>query len=202
VSTLEHEHEHAAESHHLPPALVAHQQRRAVLFFILADAVFFACLLFSYFYLRSLNVNDGWLPEGINTAPSWQVWLITGVAVVSALAYRSAEMGIRAGQRQRFQTGALLGLILVLVSIGLVIYQVMTWPILMSDGSYASIFIVMTFTQLAHFLMLLVVAIGIWNRGNQGKLDDNANHAIVVGYFWYWVALTALLGAFTTFFVQ
>ena len=101
MSTLEHK----PESHHLPPALVAHQQRRAVLFFILADAVFFACLLFSYFYIRALDVNGGWLPDGTNTVASWQVWLITGVIAVSALVYRSAETGIRAGQQPRFLHG-------------------------------------------------------------------------------------------------
>jgi heme/copper-type cytochrome/quinol oxidase subunit 3 len=204
VSTLEHEHEqeHSAESHHLAPALIAHQQRRAVLFFILADAVFFACLLFTYFYLRSLDVNGGWLPKDANTAASWQVWLITGLTLVSALAYRGAEMGIRAGHRQRFQTGALLGLVLVIGCVGLVIYQAMTWPILVSDGGYASIFIVMTYTQLVHLVILMIVAIGIWNRGLQGKLDGTFNHATVVGYFWYWVAATAVLGALTTFFVR
>ena len=199
MSTLE----HRPESHHLPPELVAHQQRRAVLFFILADAVFFACLLFSYFYLRSLNVNDGWLPDGVPTAATWQVWLITGVTVLSALAYRSAETGIRAGQLPRFRTGALGGLVLVVVAIALVIYQAMTWPILMSDGSYASMFIVMTGVQLVHLVLLLIVAIGILNRGMRGLLDDgNVNHAIIVGYFWYWVALTAVLAACTTFFVH
>jgi len=199
VSTLEHK----PESHHLPPALVAHQQRRAVLFFILADAVFFACLLFSYFYLRALNVDDGWLPEGANTVASWQVWLITGVTVVSALAYRSAETGIRAGQHSRFRTGALGGIVLVVIAIALVVYQAATWPILMSDGSYASMFIVMTGVQFVHLVILLVVAVGIWNRGVKGLLDDgNDNHATVVGYFWYWVALTAVLSACMTFFVH
>lgn len=199
MSTLEHK----PESHHLPPALVAHQQRRAVLFFILADAVFFACLLFSYFYLRALNVNGGWLPDGVNTAASWLVWLITGVTVVSALAYRSAETGIRSGQQSRFRSGALGGLAVLVVAIALTIYQAMTWPILMSDGTYASIFIVMAGVQLVHLVLLLFVAIGIWNRGIKGKLDDgNDNHATLVGYFWYWVALTSVLAACTTFFVK
>jgi heme/copper-type cytochrome/quinol oxidase subunit 3 len=159
-------------------------------------------LLFTYFYLRSLDVNGGWLPVDASTAESWQVWLISGVTLLSAVAYRSAEVGIRSGHRPRFQTGALVGLLLVVASIALVIYQAMTWPILMSDSSYASIFIVITYTQLVHLALLLVAAVGIWNRGNQGKLDDNHNHATVVGYFWYWVALTALLGAATTFFVR
>ena len=201
MSTLAHE----AQSHHLPPEVVAHQQRRAVLFFILADAVFFACLLFTYFYLRSLNVNGGWLPDGANTASSWLVWLIAGVTVLSALAYRTADMGIRAGQRSRFQTGTLGGILLLLVAIGLMVYQAMTWSILMSDGSYASVFIVMAATQLVHVVVVLIVAVGIWNRGNRGLLDGgdhHHNHATLVGYWWYWVSLTAVLGACTTFFVR
>ncbi len=204
MSLVDHERQpdHPQESHHLSPALVAHQQRRAVLFFILADAVFFACLLFTYFYLRSLDVNGGWLPPDANVAASWQVWLVAGLTILSALAYRGAEMGIRAAHRQQFQTGALLGLVLVIASIGVVIYQAMTWPILMSESSYASVFIVMTYTQLVHLGILLVLAIGIWNRGLRGKLDGSFNHATVVGYFWYWVALTGVLGAFTTFFVR
>ena len=199
MSTLEHK----AESHHLPPAVVAHQQRRAVLFFILADAIFFACMYFSWFYLRALNINNAWLPDGVATAPSGHVWLITAVTVASALAYRSAEAGLHAGRRSRFSTGALLGLILVVVVLALTVYQAMTWGILMSDGSYASMFIVMTGVQFVHVAMLLVVAIGIWSRGNKGKLDDgNDTHATVVGYFWYWVALTSLLAACLTFFVH
>ena len=199
MSTLEHK----PESHHLPPALVAHQQRRAVLFFILADAVFFACLLFSYFYIRALNVNGGWLPDGTNTVASWQVWLITGVIVVSALVYRSAETGIRAGQQPRFRTGALGGILLLVVALALAVYQAMTWPILMSDGTYASMFIVMAGVQLVHLVLLLIVAFGVWNRGLKGKLDDgNDNHATLVGYFWYWVALSSVLAACTTFFVH
>jgi len=199
VSTLEHE----PQSHHLAPEVVASQQRRAVLFFILADAVFFASMLFTYFYLHSLNVNDGWLPDGAHTASAGVVWLVAAVTVASALAYWSAERGIRSGQRSRFLSGCLLGLILVVAAIALVIYQARTWPIYMSDGSYASIFIVMVGVQFAHLLVLVVLAIGIWNRGNQGKFDEGRyTHVTLVGYYWYWVALTAVLGACTTFFTS
>lgn len=199
MSTVEHE----AVSHHLPPAVVAHQQRRVVQLFILADAVVFACLLFSYYYLRSLNVDNGWLPSDAQTAQSGLVWAITAVTVVSALAYRSAETAIRRDQRSRFLTRALIGLILVVLALALMIYQAMTWPILMSDGAYASVFIVMAGVQTVHLVVLLVIAIGIWNRGTKGKLDHgNDNHATLVGYFWYWVTLTSVLGALTTFTVR
>jgi heme/copper-type cytochrome/quinol oxidase subunit 3 len=203
MSTLEHHADagHSPESHHLPPELVAHQQRRAMLLFILADAVFFACMIFSYFYLRSLNVNGGWLP-GTPTAATWLIWLIAGVTVLSALAYRSGELGIRAGSKSRFQTGTLVALLLLLTSIGLTFYQMHSWPIMMSDGSYASNFIVMTATQLVHLFLVLFIGIGIWSRGGKGKFDNgNDNHVTLVGYYWYWVALAGVLGALTSFFV-
>jgi len=203
MSTIEHQSgaSHSHESHALPPELVAHQQRRAMLLFIVADAVFFACMIFSYFYLRALNVNNGWLP-GTPIAASWLIWLIAGVTVLSALAYRSGELGIRSNSRARFQTGTLVALLLLVVSIGLTIYQMRTWPILMSDGSYASNFILMTGTQLVHLFIVLFIGIGIWSRGGKGKFDNgNYNHVTVVGYFWYWIAAAGVLGALTSLFV-
>jgi len=189
-------------THHLPPEQVASQQRRAVLFFILADAVFYGCLLFTYFYLRALDVEGGWLPDGAKTASAWVVWSIAAVTLVSAVVYRTGEAALRAGQRSRFTATTLFALVLVVAAVALMVYQILTWPILMSDGSYASTFIVMAWVQLVHLLVLIVVGIGIWNRAIQGKLDNgNDNHAVLVGYFWYWVTLTAILGALTTLFV-
>jgi heme/copper-type cytochrome/quinol oxidase subunit 3 len=204
MSTIEHhsDSEHSAESHALPPELVAHQQRRSMILFIVADAVFFACLLLTYFYLRSLNVDGMWLGPEAKTADALLIWVIIGVTVLSAVAYRSGEMGIRANSRSRFQTGTLVAILLVVAAIGLTIYQMKTWPILMSDGSYASTFILMTGTQLVHLFILLFVGIGIWNRGNKGKFDGGKyNHVTVVGYFWYWLALVALLGGLTSLVV-
>jgi heme/copper-type cytochrome/quinol oxidase subunit 3 len=193
---------HEAASHHLAPELVAKQQRQAVLYIILADAVFFSCLLFTYFYLRSLNVEGGWIPDGGQTASAALVWTIAAVTLISAAVYWGAEAAIRTGQRQRFQAMTLIAVLVLLVAAGLSIYQLVTLPMLMSDGSYASTFIVMSGVQLAHVLLLAVVAVGIWNRSVRGLLDDGrTNHATLVGYFWYWVALTALLAAGTTLFV-
>ncbi len=188
-------------SHHLPPEVVGRQQRRAVQLFILADMVFFACLLFTYFYLRALDVDGGWIPDGGATTAPWKSWLIALVTIAAAASFRSGVQGLQAGVRSTFDARALAGLVLVVFAVALVIYQIVTWPILMSDGSYASTFIVMTWVQLVHLVVLLFLAFGVWNRGVKGKLDSNASHAVVVGYFWNWVALTSLLGALTTFFV-
>ena len=195
--------EHATQSHHLPAVVVAAQQRKAVLFFILADAVFFGCLLFSYFYLRALDVDGGWLPKGAHTASGALVWITTAITIASAVAYRNAERSIAGGDRSRFLSSELVAMLLVVVAIAVSIVQISTWPLLMSDGSYASSFIVMSWVQLVHLLILVILGIGIGSRGRHGRFDDgNINHVTVVGYFWYWVTLTAFLGALTTFFVH
>jgi heme/copper-type cytochrome/quinol oxidase subunit 3 len=193
--------EHTAESHALPPAQVAGQQRKAVLLFILGDSIVFGCMLFAWFYLRALNVDGGWLPKGAKTISSGMVWTIAAVTVLSAVVYYMGEKGIKAGERSRFTTMTLVGLVLVLVALALSFYQASTWPILMSDGTYASMVIVISGLQMLHLAVLIFVGLGIWIRGTKGLLDDGKYvHATVTGYFWYWVTATALLGALLTFF--
>lgn len=199
MSTLAETEGHA--SHHLPPEVVARQQRRAVQLFILADMVFFACMLFAYFYLRALNVNGGWIPSGGSTAHAWKSWLVAAVTVLSALTYRMGQRSLAEGDRNSYSSRSFAAVLLVVLAAALVIYQISSWPVLMSDGSYASMFIVMTWVQLFHLLLLLVISVGVVNRGRMGRLDGHPTHAVLVGYFWYWVALTAVLGALTTFFV-
>jgi hypothetical protein len=71
----------------------------------------------------------------------------------------------------------------------------------MSDGTYASMVIVISGLQMLHLAVLIFVGLGIWIRGTKGLLDDGKYvHATVTGYFWYWVTATALLGALLTFF--
>lgn len=82
------------------------QQRRAVQLFILADMVFFACLLFTYFYLRAPNVTKSWLQAGGPTAAAWQSWLIALVTIASALSIRSGVRHLRAGHRGSFDARA------------------------------------------------------------------------------------------------
>lgn len=194
---------HEAESHHMPPAVVANQQRHAVIYFIIGDAVFFACLVFTYFYLRALNVSGGWIPAGGRTASAGLVWVIALLTVASAAVYRGALAGGVGAAPARFKNGALGALLLALVAFALSVYQLATLPILLSDGSYASVFITLAAVQLLHVGVLLFVAAGIVNRAVKGLYDHGASgHPVVVGYFWNWVAATAFVGALLTFFVR
>ena len=198
MSIVEHEH-HETESHHLPPRVVADQQRKAVKLFILGDAIVFGCFIFAWFYIKAQNVNDGWLPKGAKTVPPALGLIIAGLTLVSALVYWAAHNAVRTGDTKKYSSLALGATLLALAALVVSIIQMSTWPILMSDGTYASMYVVMAGTQALHLVVLLFLALAVWNRTRLGKLaDGNFVHATVVGYFWYWVALTAVVGVVIT----
>ena len=53
--------------HHDAPEVVGRRERLGVRLIILADGAFVFSMIFSYFYLRNLNVNNGWLPADGHT---------------------------------------------------------------------------------------------------------------------------------------
>ena len=48
--------------HHDSPAKVGRRERLGVRLIIVADGAFVFGLIFTYFYLRNLNLNGGWVP--------------------------------------------------------------------------------------------------------------------------------------------
>jgi len=47
--------------HHDSPEAIGRRERLGVRLLIVADGAFLFGMIFSYFYLRNLNVNGGWL---------------------------------------------------------------------------------------------------------------------------------------------
>lgn len=189
-----------ALAHHVEdPAVVADRQRLGVILIITADVAFVLSLVFTYFYLRGLNTAGNWIPDGGRTAGIGMGWAIAGVVVVSLLAYRWAEAGIKAGDGGRLTVGLLIALVLILVDVGLQVYQLANLPFLASDGSYASSFMVLSGYHLVHVLLTTFLGIGVWNRARLGMFTAGHHaHVRLVGLWWLWVAVSALITALTT----
>ena len=191
---------HAHPTEHAPDPVPS--QRLGVILLIVGDAVFVLSLVFTYFYLRGLNTDGGWIPRGSSSLWAGSGWILAGVTVLSALAYRWGELGIRAGERGRLVTGATLALILVLADLGLVIGRLATMPFTTTTGSYASTVITMAGAYLVHLLVTAVLGIAIVNRARRGLFTAEAHwHVRLVGYWWSWMAVIAVLLAVTTTFV-
>jgi hypothetical protein len=88
-----------------------------------------------------------------------------------------------------------------LVAIGLQIYQFQVLPFTTIDGAYASLFEFFMGSNLAHFLLVLVIAVGLFNRSRIGKLEHSNWYQAHLGRLWsVWVAASAtVLALIATF---
>lgn len=177
-------------------------ERAGVLLLIVADVAFVLSLVFTYFYLRGLNTDDGWIPKGSATLSPVDGWLIAGLVVLSALVYRWGELRDRAGQRGQLITATAVGLILLLADLALQLWRMVTLPFGVGTGSYASMIMVMGGAHVFHLILTAVLGLAIWNRARRGLSGRAAGWQVrMVGYWWYWVAISAVIIAFTTSFV-
>ncbi|MDQ2748435.1 MAG: cytochrome c oxidase subunit 3 [Actinomycetota bacterium] len=181
---------------------VGRRWRLGVLLLLLADASFVASLVFTYFYLRGLNTDSGWFPDGAASAPIWVGWTIAAGSVLSAVAYRWGQSGIQAGNEARLVRGAALAVVvLVVIAVGQLI-QLATFPFSVDENSYASTTYALGAANMFHILLTLFVGIGIWNRARLHKFSATNNWQVqITGLWWTWIAAAAVLSAFTTSFV-
>lgn len=191
-----------AAEHHESLDVVGARWRTGVRLLIAADAAFLVALVFTYFYLRGLNTEGGWVPKGSPTEAIWISWALAGGMVLSAVLYRWGEAGNRAGRTNRLVAGTGLAvLVLVATTVGQII-QMATFPFKVEAGSYASTVWVLAGDNLFHLLLTLFIGIGLWNRSRLGKYTATDGWQVrIVGMWWSWIALTTIVGAFTASFI-
>jgi heme/copper-type cytochrome/quinol oxidase subunit 3 len=138
------------EGHHEPPEVVDGRQRMAIWIFIIGDVIVLSAMLFTYLYLRGLNVGGHWMsmwgyqghsyayyenlangsglpaPKLIHIkpmSPSFS-WLVTGVTVLSAAVVVLAERTLRVGKSVKgFSFWSAIATIIALVSCVLSVEQ-------------------------------------------------------------------------------
>ena len=185
--------------HHDPPEVVGNRQRTGVILLIVADVAFVLSMVFAYLYLRGLNTEGGWISaDEPRTASTALGWVIAAVMIVSWVAYRWAEVGARSGQAQRVILGVLAANVLVVLDAILQIYQITSANLRPDYGSYASSFLALSGYHIVHLALTLFIGLGVWNRARLGLFAHNDWHVRLVGYWWTWVAIAAILTAATT----
>jgi heme/copper-type cytochrome/quinol oxidase subunit 3 len=188
---------------HLEDAdLIGRRWRTGVVLLILADASFVAALLFSYFYLRGLNTEKAWLATHQATASIAVGWAIAGGVVLSAVIYRGAQGAIRAGREPAFVGGALLALVVVVATAVGQVWQLATFPFGVADSAYSSALYTLAGANMLHLLLTAFLGLGMWNRGRQHIYGAGSNWQVrLVGLWWTWIAVAAVLAAATTSFI-
>jgi heme/copper-type cytochrome/quinol oxidase subunit 3 len=184
------------------PDLIGRRWRTGVRLLILADASFVAALLFSYFYLRGLNTENAWVMKGQATASIGTSWLLAGGLVLSAAAFRWAQRGIENGAESRFVAGAALALVVLVADTVAQVAQLVSFPFGVADSAYSSSLYTLGAANLFHLLLTVFLGLAMWNRGRHHIYSATSNWQVrLVGLWWTWVALAAVLAAFTTSFI-
>jgi heme/copper-type cytochrome/quinol oxidase subunit 3 len=184
------------------PDLIGRRWRTGVRLLIFADASFVAALLFTYFYLRGIDTENAWLHPGQPTASIAVGWLIAAGVVLSAAVFRWAQRGIETGAESRFVGGALLALVVLFVDLVGQVLQLMNFPFGVQDSAYSSSMYVLAGANLVHLLLTAFLGLAMWNRGRLHIYTAESNWQVrLVGLWWSWVALAAVLAAFTTSFI-
>lgn len=194
--------EHHAESgHHEAPEVISRRDRMGVLLLIFADAAFVGALVFTWFYLRTLNQGGNWIPKDVEVVASSQSWIVTGVAGISAAFMYLGLVAVRKGQVKQLLTFALLALVVLITDLYLQIQALDSFPFTIKNGTYASTMFALAGANIFHLGLTIFLGIGLVNRIRMGRYSqDDHGHVREVTYWWIWVAVASAVTSFTTMY--
>lgn len=184
---------HPASHGHVDLETKERQWKMAGLLFIGSDFVFVMALFFSYLYLRVLNVNHLWRPSYVHPAGAISVIMVAALVVVSAGAYRWAVAGIRAGRQEQLRRGLALALLFLVADIVVQVYQMTAVQFGPQSGGFASSYFALAGYHVFHLCVGLLVGTGMLVRAMRAKFSaEHHMEVVVLGYFWYWIAIVAV----------
>ena len=181
---------------HDSPEAVGRSQRLGVLLLIGGDVAFVLSLVFTYLYLRGLNTEGGWIPEhghvvgsglrlGHRRGDGRELGRLPLGGDGRRHAGSAAARPVAGGRARRGGPGPS-------------VYQLATAGIVVADGAYASAWMALSGYHAVHLALTLFIGIGVWNRARLGRFATDHWHVRLVGYWWTWVAASAVLTAATT----
>ncbi len=193
--------------HRDDPDTVGRRERLGVILLLVADIAFVLCLIFSYLYLRLLNVNGMWLPEDVTPAVSGRTWFVTIALVAAAVIFGLGVRSYRAGNAAMLVIAAA---VTFLISIAAVVLQYMQLTDLnfpqadngYMSAAYSSSILALGWANMFHILLAVIISFGILNRARLGRYEGrDAWQPRLVAYWWAWVAVSAILVALVTTFL-
>ena len=192
--------------HHEDPNVVGSRNRLGVILLIVADVAFTLSMVFTYFYLKSQNVNDMWLPAATGESPairavsSSSAWQITAIAGVGLLAHFTALRNIRNSNQGGLKTFGFLALLASLIALVLQVQQFGSVSFTFYDGAYVSCWYMFAIMNVVHLALTAFIALGNWNRSRLGLYKADHWHVDIVNVWWIWMVVSSLLGAFSLSF--
>jgi heme/copper-type cytochrome/quinol oxidase subunit 3 len=198
-------HETEFHVHHDSPEAIGRRERLGVRLLIVADGAFLFGMIFSWFYLRNLNVNQGWLPKGVHSFSTASGYMAALGLVVAALAHRLGEYnkGVR-------NLTAIVALVALLIGGYYQWRQMAHMPFEAHDangrpffnGAYASNWVLVAGANMFHYILGAFVALGLVIRGYRAQVDHTLEEwrQRTAGSWFTWIAVSGVLCAIATSF--
>lgn len=187
--------------HHEAPEVISRRDRMGVLLLIFADAAFLGALIFTWFYLRTLNQSGNWIPKEVEVASTSQSWTVTGVAIVSAAFMYMSLVAVRQGRIKQVLNYALLATIAMAADIYLQFWALDSYPFELKNGGYASTMYAIAATNIFHLILTTYLGVGIVNRIRQNRYSAHDHgHIREVTYWWIWVAAASFITSIATMY--
>ncbi len=184
--------------HHDAPEVVGRRERLGVRLLIVADGAFVFGMLFTFFYLKNLNMSDQWLPAKkdhvFSVASGWMATLPLIVAFISH----------KLGQRNLKQIGTYSIVTFFALVFGLVyqINQIAHMPFIIEDlhvfdGAYASSWVLMAGANTFHYILGSFIALGLVIRARRASVDPTLDKwRIRTAASWFtWIAVSGVICA-------
>ncbi len=179
------------EMYELEPHIRVARARAGVIMLIVSDVLSVLAILAAGGYLRTLDVQRQF--GGTDHPPAFLPGLLLAVAlVVSGLCYFLWERRARHGENgQRvFFFVALLLLIVALVG---QLWVARTLGYEAPFHAYASVVLLLSWYSAVHTFLAVIVGLLLLGRMLRGRLAEHTYVVEVVGYWWYYTVIAALL---------
>lgn len=189
-------------AHHEDPDVVGSRNRLGVILILVADISFALSMMFVFFYLKSQNIHDMWLPKGdeehaaIHPLSSSPAWIVTAIAAVGMLLHYFGLRSARNGNQSTLKSAGLLAFVAAIVGSAIQWKTIANAPFTFHEGTYVSAFYLLTIMNLVHLLLTVFISFGNWNRSRLGLYKTNYWHIDIVNVWWIWMTVSSGLGAF------
>lgn len=189
-------------AHHEDPDVVGSRNRLGVILILVADISFALSMMFVFFYLKSQNIHDMWLPKGdeenaaIHPLSSSPAWTVTAIAAVGMLIHYFGLRSARDGNQRALKSSGLLAFATAIAGSAFQWNTIANAPFTFHEGTYVSAFYLLTIMNLVHLLLTVFISFGNWNRSRLGLYATNYWHVDIVNVWWIWMTVSSGLGAF------
>ncbi len=183
------------------PISRAEQVRLGTLLVILSDIVFVLAMFLAFVYLHGLNTL-GQFRAGESTPALAGTLLLAGAAVVAALSFQWGRGGAAAGDSTRVRAGVSLAWVISLGALAgdLIVFSGLGYRT--PFHAYASGIEVFTLYHALHLVIALIAGGLMLGRLLKGRLTGRDYVLQATGYWFWWVAASAVLYALLTITIK